>query len=286
MARRRPKDDEGVSLFPFLSIIACVIGVLTLLIAALALAQMGSNEGVASLEQYEKVQRELKEIQEEIERLKTEVGDDALQRANEMSEKQRELAAANQRLEQLLKRIIELRKLLADLAQEVKGAEGGTSKDGMDAERRGNELARLKAEIEQLEKSLVAQKEQLAQLDKELEERAKPPVESEVSVLPSGSGLGFEPVFVECTGGSVVIHQGDELPRILATELDQNETFLKLLVEVAASPKKTVVFLIRDNGLGTYRTARNLANVHEARNGKLPVIGKGRLDLSHFSKAR
>jgi hypothetical protein len=136
-----------------------------------------------------------------------------------------------------------------------------------------------------LKKSLADQKERLAQLDKELEERNKPPVESEVSVLPGGSGLGFTPVFVECTGGSAVIHDGDAQPRILATELPQDETFLRILAEVAASPKKTVIFLIRENGLGTYRTARDLANVHEDRNGKLPVIGKGRLDLSHFSEA-
>jgi hypothetical protein len=58
MARRRNAEDEGVSLFPFLSIIACVIGVLTLLISTMSLAQMGT-EDVASLEQYEKIQREL-----------------------------------------------------------------------------------------------------------------------------------------------------------------------------------------------------------------------------------
>jgi len=58
------------------------------------------------------------------------------------------------------------------------------------------------------------------------------------------------------------------------------------LTEVAASPKKRVIFLIRDNGLGTYRTARSLADQHAAVHGALPVIGQGRLDLSHFNRSK
>ena len=81
MARRRGGDDD-VSLFPFLSIIACVIGVLTLLISALALAQM-DNEAVASLEQWEKTQRELASIRDEIERLKTQLDQNQLRSRTE-----------------------------------------------------------------------------------------------------------------------------------------------------------------------------------------------------------
>ena len=40
MVRRRRSAEETVSLFPFLSILACVIGVLTLMITAMALGQM------------------------------------------------------------------------------------------------------------------------------------------------------------------------------------------------------------------------------------------------------
>jgi hypothetical protein len=283
MARRRGGEDEGVSLFPFLSIIACVIGVLTLLISTLSLAQMGT-EDVASLEQYEKIKQELEELQAEIERLKGQLGEEALQRANAMDERQRALAAARERLDQLLKQIIALRQLLAELEQQTKKTESGAPKDATDATVMRDELATLKSRMEQLEEDLTGQKEQLAQLEKELEKRNKPPEEAEVSVLPSGSGLGFEPLFVECAGGSVVIHQGDQPQRIRAADLGQDEDFLRLLAMVAASEKKSIVFLLRDNGLGTYRTAGGLADMHEARHGKLPVIGQGRLDLSYFTK--
>ena len=43
MGRRRDREDTDVSLFPFLSILACIIGVLTLLISTLALSQMDSD---------------------------------------------------------------------------------------------------------------------------------------------------------------------------------------------------------------------------------------------------
>jgi hypothetical protein len=282
MARRRSEQEEGVSLFPFLSIIACVIGVLTLLISALSLAQM-SGEDVASLEHFEKIQRELKEIREEIQRLKDQADEDALRNAQAMDERQRALAAARQRLDQLLQQIIELRKLLAQLEQEVKNAQDQADKG---APGKRDELAALKKKMTELEAELTSQKEQLAQLEKDLAQRKKPPEESEVSVLPSGSGKGFDPVFVECAGGAAILHHDEKLPRVRAAELAENEPFLKLLTEVAASPQKRVIFLVRDNGLNTYLTARKLADQHAAVHGALPVVGQGRLDLSHFNRSK
>ena len=43
MASRPPKREFASSLFPFLSVLACVIGTLTLLIAALALGQVAQD---------------------------------------------------------------------------------------------------------------------------------------------------------------------------------------------------------------------------------------------------
>ena len=36
MGRRNDSDDEGVSLFPFMSILACLIGILTLMISVVS----------------------------------------------------------------------------------------------------------------------------------------------------------------------------------------------------------------------------------------------------------
>ena len=52
---RRAKTKVTVSLFPFMSILACVIGTLTLMLTAMALGQM-DNDVVLSAERYEKVE--------------------------------------------------------------------------------------------------------------------------------------------------------------------------------------------------------------------------------------
>lgn len=269
MARRRRSEADDISLFPFLSILASIIGVLTLLISTMALTQMDS-EDFASLEQYEKVQRDLKEMLEEIERLKKQLDEDALRRVSEVDQAQRDLIVARKRLDELLKKIEELQKIGAKPMEVVDVPE-------VDAELHQQAIKEMQAELNGI-------KEQLAQLEKDLDERKLPPEESEVSVLPGGSGLGFEPVFVECAAKSVVLHTSEEPEHLAIGGLEGNESFVKLLAHVAESPKRTLVFLIRDNGLGTYHKARDLANWSEVRNGKLPVIGQGRLDLSYFTK--
>ena len=50
MARRPQVEDDDVSLFPFLSIIAAVIGVLTLMIAAVTLGQMNQDDVKEAIE--------------------------------------------------------------------------------------------------------------------------------------------------------------------------------------------------------------------------------------------
>jgi DNA-binding NtrC family response regulator len=102
-------------------------------------------------------------------------------------------------------------------------------------------------------------------------------------MLPGGSGLGFEPVFVECAAGSIVLHTTKEPQRIRRADLATEKAFISLLDQVAESQKKSVIFLVRDDGLSTYRTVRDLATAHEARHGKLPVIGQGRLNLGYFT---
>jgi hypothetical protein len=273
MPKRRGGEEEGVSLFPFLSIIACVIGVLTLLISALALAQMGGNEDIAKIEQLQKLQRDLKALQEEIERLRGELDEDAIRKANEMDEKRRQLLAAQQRLK-------ELEELIAQLREK-----GAKPKEVVDIPEVEGEIPQQA--LDDMQTELRGLREQIAQLEKSLAERKKKPEESEVSVVPGGSGIGFEPIFVECTAQSIVIHTGhgqDEPVHVPVGGVEGNKAFLDLLDHVAASNKRTLVFLLRDNGLGTYRKVRDLADWAEVRNGKLPVIGKGRLDLSYFNK--
>ena len=45
MAKRRSSEGGEVSLFPFLSILACLIGALVLMIVVLVMSQVGKAEG-------------------------------------------------------------------------------------------------------------------------------------------------------------------------------------------------------------------------------------------------
>ena len=63
-----------------------------------------------------------------------------------------------------------------------------------------------------------------------------------------------------------------------------NPKFVKLMEEVVNNQKLTIVFLVRGDGVDTYNHLRNICNTNDVRNGKLPVVGNGRLDFSYFNK--
>ena len=76
MPRRHRDDDDDISLFPFLSIIASVIGVLTMMIASLTLAQTRTSDVAADLEkieEFEDAQREIEDAENRIESLKKKI---------------------------------------------------------------------------------------------------------------------------------------------------------------------------------------------------------------------
>ena len=268
MARRKSGDGDDISLFPFLSILASIIGVLTLLISAMALAQM-DNETVARAERYDKIRKLLDACEQEVNDLKLRVDDKGMKAVDEIDKLQKEVAQAQLRLDALNQRMKEVQ-------VQTSGPKKKVEIPDYDAVIQREAIGDMEAQQKEL-------REQIAQLEEELEDRGKPPVESEVSILPGGSGLGFEPVFVECAAGSIVLHTSKEPQRIRRADLATEKAFISLLDQVAESQKKTVVFLVREDGLSTYRTARDLADAHNARRGKLPVIGQGRLNLSYFT---
>lgn len=262
---RRQKNKVAVSLFPFLSILACVIGTLTLLITALALGQM-DNDTVASAEKYQKVKDQASKDIELIKRLKAEIARIEA-KANDV---QKKLAEARLKLEQLMLAKEKLSQLKKEEPQEI----DIPAFDPFKAKKR----------IEELENELQELAKTKAELLAELKKRKQPPEEAEVVIQPSGSGVDLLPTFVECTASGIAIYDGQEPQRVRRADLATDETFLKLLARIAATPKATVIFLVRDDGLGTYYQARDVANLHDASNGKLPVIGHGKLDLSLFKK--
>ena len=74
-------SDNDVSLFPFLSIIAAIIGVLTLMIAAITLDQMNQGDSkqiVANAIRSEKLRTDIEEQEEKIRTIRLSLSDEDL----------------------------------------------------------------------------------------------------------------------------------------------------------------------------------------------------------------
>ena len=265
MARPRQAEGPSVSLFPFLSILACIIGVLTLLITALALGQMNTKSD-----------------------------DEKVRRAEDYLAMRKRLPKARSREEELRKLLAEaeaLRKLLdAALAQRDKLAKL-TSKDDTDHKA---VILKLLAEARQLQqriKSLEVQlKERMDLIKPLLEELAKrnEPVESEVIIQPGGSGdvSRMKHTFVETNATGIAIHQGGKLHRIARGNIATDAELKKICKQIAANNEAVIIFLIRTDGFGTYSLANQAARSQGARTGKLPVIGQGHINLKMFDVKR
>jgi hypothetical protein len=267
MARRPRDNDDDISLFPFLSIIASVIGVLTMMIATLALAQMDTKD-VALIDEYESTEKKLTDEEAAVAELQKiiddRIGPDAATLRDDLIKNEKELTQLLKELQEVQKQLKEQDKVKVVIPQ-------------LDPPQRES-VASMQGELKALE-------EELAQLEKELSEREEAS-QTRTSILPSGSGVNFTPHFVECAAGSIVMHTLAPPKLIRAANMVNDKDFIALLETVANGVNDSVVFLIRSDGLGTYNAARKLCTDREIRNGKLPVIGDGRIDLSHFAKKK
>lgn len=263
MPRRRRKKLT-ISLFPFLSILACVIGTLTLMITALALGQMDTEAVDAGLK-LDYIDRQIKQLEVFIEQLQAkiaevETGADDTKKA---------LAEAIAELERL-------KRIKDSLSKDEEDEKTEIDVPAVDEEAHKKRLAEIDEEIK-------SQEEQITELAAKVQERENPE-EAEIIIQPSGSGVNLKPTFVECTAADIVIYKDDPPKRVRRADLKTDETFLALVLDVAADPNSTIIFLVRDDALSTYDAAAAVARSRYARNGKLPVIGHGNIDISLFEK--
>ena len=260
MARQAKDDEDDVSLFPFLSILACVIGTLTLMITALAIGQMDTPV-VAQAEEAEQIEQNLADKQQEVKQLR--------QQLRQSAKNVGELFNQEAQLVQLKDQVSKTKQELDDLSKKV-----DPNLVQVDYEAKLQEL--------QQEKALLDEK--LTLVRAELGEREEN-LEAVVQVRPGGSGVDFEPTFVECRADGIVIYENDKEPHQVARgQIGSDVRYLALLDEIAASKDRIVTFLLRADAIATYYQARGVAQARYARNGKLPVLGKGKLDLSLFKK--
>jgi hypothetical protein len=274
MARRPRQDDEDISLFPFLSIIASVIGVLTMMIASMTLAQTRTSDVAADLEKIEEFEQAKKEIdaaEDRIEELKLEISV-SKSTALEVREDKQSLTLTITELEELIKELEQIEKELAEQKKAEIVIPELSAKD--------------RETVADLQTQLSSVQEEVAQLEKDLKERKDTPTEGNVTVLPQGSGMSFTPHFVECADGSIVMHNMNPTKRIRQAEIVKDKDFLALLTLVANGKDDSITFLVRSDGVRSYRACRKLCDDRDIRNGKIPVVGQGRIDLSAFTKEK
>ena len=273
MARRPPIEEDDVSLFPFLSIIAAVIGVLTLMIAAVTLGQMNQGDvkdAMANAIAMDRLQKDMAALDDTVEELtlqlaknNSEMLADARQRQNELVKTRAELEALLEKLAAATQQIKELKEIKIVIPEVPEGSR--------------ETLADLQGQYDVI-------RERLAVLKEQVEQRINPSDEAQVSILPGGTGLSFTPHFIECTAKTIVLH-GEAKPITIRKEAIVAEPrFAALLEKVANQNSHSIVFLLRNDSLPTYRIVKGICDKNGVRNGKLPALGGGRLDFSHFRK--
>lgn len=255
MARRRKRSDLAVSLFPFLSVLSCVIGTLTLMIAAAAIGEVAQD---LEDEPAESISDTPLLTPEDLEAFAGQV--DAAERLREELETARsELRALGLRPE--------------DPAQQRKRAVQDRVR-----------LARLRTRMGELERTQIDLHESLEVVRSESTHRARQADSAPITIQPRGGGTGLVPFFVECAAEGVRVHsQGAERSVLLhIQDFAEASRFQAFLRRVRVTLNGVVILLIRPDGVATYHEALQQVEKLNVRNGKLALPGHGRLDFSLF----
>lgn len=272
MAKRRSNDDEGVSLFPFMSILACLIGILTLMISVMMQAQQAEQEEKAGKTKEER-QRALENLEL---KKKIEIAEQEKEKKEERIKKEKSSVAA---LQHLKDRAIKLELKLEDLKKAEDPEKSDTSLQKI-IENMIKEIAALKKEQPPLDK-------RLKELQAELKSRKEAPKPKEsVKIKPRGFGeRGARNLFfVECNSTGVVVYTDGQPGKPISTAtIETSEPFNDFLTNVKKTRDSMILFLVRKSGKPSYDWAAGIAETkYDLKHGKLPMPNDGKIDLSAF----
>jgi hypothetical protein len=273
MAKRASNAGGGVSLFPFLSVLACLIGILTLMIsvtiAVKSLETAGRDKDeLARAKENQALLARQRNLQKELAALKTTV-------------KTHHAAAVE--LQELEDRRIVLRRKLDE--------QSALLKPPAPTDKALQKLVETVVDtIEALRKERPTLEKKLADLKAELERRKIKPDREPPPILVRPGGTGSANIalvsFVECDSTGIVIHRRNG-PRtnVSLAAIGTDPAFNKFLEEAKGQRGSMILFLLRDTGNPAYVRAAGWAeHQFQLRTGKLPLPGKGEVDLSLFFK--
>jgi hypothetical protein len=266
MARRK-KEDAQVSLFPFMSILASLIGILTLMISISMQIneqkkQGQTEEDLARAKENKTLKIQAKKLEEEIKKLK------------EKAEKELKAQSEMQKLQEQLKKLEE---------KEIPDADASPEQLRQLINMANQEAVDMKKAQPVLNKEVERLKAELAKL-KEI-----PPPKEFVKISPPkmGSSIPRNLWFVECNGTGLVIRgPNDSEIRVTPVEaIPNNLDYLELCTKIEKMGKANamMVFLVRTDGNNAYDWAAGVAeSKFGIRLGRIPVAHNAPIDLSAF----
>lgn len=271
MGRRKSRNENGVSLFPFMSILACLIGILTLMISVSMQVQQMEQEG--------RTEEELaRALENHALKKKALTMEQELKKLNQQLEKDHSMAAELQKIKD--KKIV--------LTMALKELKKAKQSDATDITLQ-KLLENFKKEIAALIKERPPLNVKLKELQAELKARKLAPKPKEsVVIRPRGNGMrGADNIFfIECNStGIVIISKGKPGQRISTATIATNGGFSKHLNTIKKTRDSMVLFLVRKTGHSAYRWAAGIAETkYQLTTGKLPIPNDGEIDLSLFKQ--
>ncbi len=254
MTRPRRRTRPSVSLFPFLSVLACVIGTLVLLITATATSQVAS--GGVDLERYEHLEQEIEANRKRL----------------------AELSGLANELEELLTNLEETRARGIALERERAVVREAIAQHAPLLAALREDESRLR----ELERELAPHSEASAARAQALAERKKRLSSARIRLKPAGSGYGLDPHFVECRPEGIIYYEGlERRPVEVPTHhISASAGYRRFLRAAVFRTNATVIFLIRQGGVDAYQWASRVAQQHRLHYGEIPLVGAGALDFS------
>ena len=252
-----------------MSILACLIGILTLMISVTMQVNEQKSKGLTEEEtsralRNRDVKKEIKKVTEEITSLDKEI------------ETHKSTSAEMRKLKD---RQIVLRDELKEIAKA-----SDKSKTDAELQKLAENLKREIAALKQEQPSLAKRIEELKKL---IAERKIPPkADEKVVVRPGGIGsrTARNVFFVECNStGITIIEKGRKPVTVSQAAIDTNKNYSSFLQRVKSTDDSMILFLIRKSGNTSYLWAAGWAESQfKLRTGKLPVPKDGPIDLSAF----
>lgn len=274
--RPRHRADE-LLMIPFLDILCSLIGVLVLIIVVLVIAQTQRING--------RTREDVQRAEEHLRLLKVQ---------KEVEAKYAGLAEKLQKLKELEQKRSAKQQDADKLKDLLTNSETNKEKNKDSASKMQKELDDLIVEIRGLTTQEPDLKKKIQELLAEIA-RIQPPEKKDPAVVvnPGGSGLaaGTAVFFVDASGDKLTFFWNEKersvvsaVPEVIVSDVAFN-SFLEAVKKV---PQSKIIFLLRDDGMRAYNLgagwAQSKYGYKVEQIGKLPVPGRGDLDMRLFGK--